>query len=113
MAASRALLEHGLSSLCLFDLSPSLESSQAQISRLQGDFPNKINTVPVDVTSSSTIDEAFNKAASLIGSVDILCCFAGTVGCVHSISATQEQFRKIIDINHTGSFLWPKPQRAI
>jgi sorbose reductase len=105
LAASRALLEHGLSSLCLLDLAATLESSQDQVSRLQADFPSKIYTVPVDVTSSSAVDNAFDRAASLMGGIDILCCFAGIVGCVHSISATHEQFSKVIDINLTGSFL--------
>lgn len=105
LAAARALLEHGLSSLCLLDLPATLESSQAQISRLQVDFSNKITTASVDVTSSSAIDEAFDKAASVMGGIDILCCFAGIVGCVHSMSASSEQFSKVIDVNLTGSFL--------
>ena len=105
LAASRALLEHGLSSLCLLDLPATLESSQAQVSLLQADFPNKINMVPVDVTSSSSVNKAFDEAVTIMGGIDILCCFAGIVGCVHSISATHEQFSKIIEINLTGSFL--------
>ena len=105
LAVSRALLEHGLSSLCLLDLPATLESSGALISRLQTDFPNKIHPVPIDITSSSATDEAFDKAASIMGGIDILCCFAGIVGCVPSISVTHEQFSKVIDVNLTGSFL--------
>lgn len=105
LSASRALLEHGLSSLCLLDLPATLKSSHDHISQLQLDFPNKIRTLPVDVTSSSAVNEAFDEAASLMGGIDILCCFAGIVGCVPSISATAEQFSKVIDVNLTGSFL--------
>ncbi|KIM92786.1 hypothetical protein OIDMADRAFT_173806 [Oidiodendron maius Zn] len=105
LSASRALLEHGLSSLCLLDLPGTLKSSHDQISQLQLDFPNKIRTLPVDVTSSSAVNQAFDEAASLTGGIDILCCFAGIVGCVPSISATAEQFSKVIDVNLTGSFL--------
>jgi sorbose reductase len=105
LAASRALLEHGLSSLCLFDLPTTLASSQAEISRLQLDFPEKVNTLAVDVTSPSAVNEAFDKVASVMGGIDILCCFAGIVGCVPSILVTPEQFSKVIDVNLTGSFL--------
>lgn len=105
LSSSRALLEHGLSTLCLLDLPATLASSHAQISQLQLEFPNRINTIAVDVTSSSAINEAFDKAASLMSGIDILCCFAGIVGCVPSISVTPEQFSKVIDVNLNGSFL--------
>lgn len=105
LAASRALLEHGLSSLCLFDLPTTLTSSEAEISRLQLDFPEKVNTFAVDVTSPSAVNEAFDKVASVMGGIDIPCCFAGIVGCVPSIFVTPEQFSKVIDVNLTGSFL--------
>lgn len=39
------------------------------------------------------------------GSIDILLCFAGVVGCLHAIEMTPEQWRRTIDINTTGSFL--------
>jgi sorbose reductase len=39
LTAARALLEHGLSALCLLDLPTTLESSAQQIKQLQVDFP--------------------------------------------------------------------------
>lgn len=106
LASARALLEHGLSSLTLMDLQSTIDNSTSNISELKATFPQaSIHTVHVDVTSESEVEKAFNNAQSLMGSIDILCCFAGIVGCVHSISASASQFRRIVDINLTGSFL--------
>lgn len=106
LASGRALLEHGLRALTLMDLQPTIESSTTAISELRRSFPHaRIHTVHVDVTSEDAIEKAFEDAKSLMGSIDILCCFAGIVGCVHSISASPSQFRKVLDVNLTGSFL--------
>lgn len=106
LASARALLEHGLSSLTLTDLQSTIANSSSNISELKATFPQaKIHAVHVDVTSESEVEKAFSDARALMGSIDILCCFAGIVGCVHSISASASQFRKVVDINLTGSFL--------
>ncbi|EXJ90723.1 gluconate 5-dehydrogenase [Capronia coronata CBS 617.96] len=106
LASARALLEHGISGLTLMDLPSTIESSKSEIATLRAEFPQVgIHTVPVDVTSESEVDVAFNQARDLMGSIDILCCFAGIVGCVHSLSATANQFRRVVDVNLTGSFL--------
>ncbi|KAJ9495896.1 hypothetical protein H2202_008690 [Exophiala xenobiotica] len=106
LASARALLEHGLSALTLMDLRSTIDNSSQSITELKQEFPDiPIHAVHVDVTSESAIEKAFGDARSLMGSIDILCCFAGIVGCVHSISATASQFRKVVDVNLNGSFL--------
>jgi sorbose reductase len=106
LVSARALLEHGASSVTLMDLPSTIESSSEAIAELRKSFPqSQIHTVPVDVTSETEVEKAFNDAQDQMGSIDILCCFAGIVGCVHSISATASQFRKVVDVNLTGSFL--------
>ncbi|EXJ70923.1 gluconate 5-dehydrogenase [Cladophialophora psammophila CBS 110553] len=106
LVSARSLLEHGASGVTLMDLQSTLNTSSHAISKLKEDFPNAdIHTMPVDVTSESEVDQAFQVAQGLMGSLDMLCCFAGIVGCMHSISATASQFRKVIDVNLTGSFL--------
>lgn len=106
LSSARALLEHGLSALTLMDLQSTIDNSTAAISELKSEFPRSaIYTVHVDVTSDTDVDKAFASANRLMGSIDILCCFAGIVGCVHSISATASQFRRVVDVNLTGSFL--------
>lgn len=106
LVSARALLEHGVSAVTLMDLQSTIDSATAAISQLRSDFPGaKIHAVHVDVTSESDVETAFKNAHSLMGSIDILCCFAGIVGCVPSLSATANQFRKVLDVNLTGSFL--------
>jgi NAD(P)-dependent dehydrogenase (short-subunit alcohol dehydrogenase family) len=106
LASARALLEHGLSSLALMDLQATIEGSGDRISDLRKEYPQvAIHTIALDVTRESEVERAFDSAQDLMGSIDILCCFAGIVGCVHSISATASQFRKVVDVNLNGTFL--------
>lgn len=107
LASARALFEHGTSMITLMDLPSTFRSSAAAIEALHSDFPDrKITQVTVDVTSASEVSRAFDEAASLMGNrIDMLACFAGVVGCVHAVDMTAEQWRKIMDVNVTGSFL--------
>ena len=106
LAAARALLEHGASGICLLDLPATLDSSSAAINILRKDFPSRdIHAISVDITSADVVQTAFASAHSLLGSIDILCCFAGIVGCVPSLDAPASQFSKVLDVNLTGSFL--------
>lgn len=107
LSTARALLEHGASGLCLWDLESTLRSSQQTITSLASDFPaTRIFSIAVDVTDAASIAEAVtNTASTLGGSIDHLFCFAGIVGCVPAIDMDEAQWRKTIDVNTTGSFL--------
>ncbi|KAI4246594.1 MAG: hypothetical protein LQ352_006381 [Teloschistes flavicans] len=101
---ARALLEHGLSGLALFDLDPS--HAAFQINALREEFPDaKIVTQKVNVTDAAQIQEAVAATAKELGTIDILCCFAGVVGCTHAIDMSAEEWRRTLDINTTGAFL--------
>lgn len=101
---ARALLEHDLSGLALFDLDPSHSSSQ--INDLRKDFPDaRIITQKVNVTDAVQVRAAVVSTVQELGSVETLCCFAGVVGCTHAIDMTPEEWRRTFDINTTGSFL--------
>jgi sorbose reductase len=102
--AARALLEHGLSGLMIFDVNPA--EAQAKIAGLAAEFPAaKIKSKKVDITDDVAIGEAIAQTAEVLGSVDILLCFAGVVGCTHAIDMTAAEWRRTLDINTTGSFL--------
>ena len=105
LVSARALLEHGASGVCLLDLPQTLASSSTAIEDLRTFFPDRIHTAPIDVTSELAVSKAFETAHSLLGTIDILCCFAGIVGVVPSIDASASQFTKVIDVNLNGSFL--------
>ncbi|PMD24741.1 NAD(P)-binding protein [Hyaloscypha hepaticicola] len=103
-AASKALLEHGLSGLMIFDLDPA--QAEHEINELQREFPSsKISSKRVDITDGREVANAVSETASLLGSVDHLLCFAGVVGCQHAIDMTAAEWRRTLDINTTGSFL--------
>ncbi|KAJ4347440.1 hypothetical protein N0V95_005442 [Ascochyta clinopodiicola] len=104
LEAATALLEHGASGLALWDVNP--DSAFDAIKKLHARFPDRrIMTEAVDVRDEAQIASAVESAAKVLGSVDMLCCFAGVVGCTHAIEMAAEEWRRTHDINLTGSFL--------
>jgi sorbose reductase len=105
LISAQALLEHGLTSLCIMDLPGTLETSNEQIQSLATKFPSAaITKIALDVTSMESIQAAFELANSTMGGIDILCCFAGIPGCQPSLTVTPDQFNKVMDVNLNGSF---------
>lgn len=105
LISAQALLEHGLSSLCIMDLPRTLKTSEEQIQSLASNFPSaNITTVPLDVASIESIEAAFEQANKIMEGIDILCCFAGIPGCQPSLTVTPDQFNKVMDVNLNGSF---------
>ncbi|KAJ4359723.1 uncharacterized protein N0V89_000279 [Didymosphaeria variabile] len=104
LEAATALLEHGVSGLALWDLKP--DQALPAITALHKKFPSvKIITEAVDVRDDAQIASALADTVKLLGSVDILCCFAGVVGCTHAIDMSAAEWRRTHDINLTGGFL--------
>ncbi|KAF2193375.1 NAD(P)-binding protein [Zopfia rhizophila CBS 207.26] len=104
LEAARALLEHGASGLALWDLNP--DQSFDAIKTLHSKFPDRrIITEAVDVRDAEAIKSAIESTIKVLGGVNILCCFAGVVGCTHALDMSPEGWRQIHDINLTGSFL--------
>jgi NAD(P)-dependent dehydrogenase (short-subunit alcohol dehydrogenase family) len=108
LEAVRALLEHGASGISLFDLTPSFESAHAvsALASLRQTFPNaKILEKVVDITSEEAVNRGVDESVAELGSVDILLCFAGVVGAVHAAQLTVPHWRRMLDINTTGSWI--------
>jgi sorbose reductase len=102
--ASRALLQHGLSGIMIFDVNP--QQIQAALTELTVDFPlATIAARIVDITDEKAVNEAILETGELLGSVDILLCFAGVVACTHALEMTAAEWRRTLDVNTTGSFL--------
>ena len=108
---ARALLEHGASGLALLDLDP-INQSGPQIQKLSPDFPqSKVTAVKCNVTSSELMAKAMGEASQFFSSqglgqqIDVLLTFAGVVGCVHASEMPEKEWRRVMDINLTGSFL--------
>lgn len=103
---ARALLEHGLSGLALWDVNPLSPSAIAAINSLRTLFPSaQIFACAVDVRDPVSIQTALDKTIQEFGTVDILCCFAGVVSSIHALDISPEEWNKPIDVNLTGSFL--------
>ncbi|KAL3468126.1 oxidoreductase [Aspergillus heterothallicus] len=99
-----ALLEHGLSGLMILDINPT--ESLKEIEALRAKFPAAtIAAIAVDVTAEDRVAEAMAETARVLGSVDHLVCFVGVVGCVETLEMPVTQWRRILDINTTGSFI--------
>jgi len=104
MAGARALLEHGLTGLALFDLVIGEESEG--VKELKRNFPDrKILLKKVDVADAEGVNEAVEATARELGSVNILCSYAGIVSCMHGLDMDPATFRRTMDVNATGSFI--------
>lgn len=106
LSSARALLEHGASGVCLWDLEVTLRSSQAAIQTLAQDFPKqRVLGISVDVTSADSVAEGVTASVQAMGSLDHMFCFAGIVGCFHAMEMSAETWRKTLEVNSTGAFL--------
>jgi NAD(P)-dependent dehydrogenase (short-subunit alcohol dehydrogenase family) len=48
---------------------------------------------------------ALEATIRTFGSVNIMCCFAGVVGCTPSVDVKAEEWKRVMDINCNGVFL--------
>ncbi|TKA67491.1 hypothetical protein B0A55_08602 [Friedmanniomyces simplex] len=105
ISAARALLEHGASGCCLWDLESTLRASQPDLLGLAKDFPkSRVFGVAVDVTDSAAVADGLASVVQTLGSIEHLFCFAGIVGVVPAAEMTDAQWRKTLDVNATGAF---------
>jgi len=72
---------------------------------LNKDFHTNVVEVGVDVTDPTSVENAAKKTASLLNRIDILCCFAGVVGCQHFLDIKPEEWKRVMDVNSMGTFL--------
>jgi len=101
-ASSRALLQHGLQNLMLFDLAPSAD----KVDQLRQEFPQaNVEVLSVNVADEEDVARAVDRTVEMFGELNALVCFAGIVGCVHALDMPIAQWRKVVDVNTTGSFI--------
>lgn len=88
----------------IFDVNPA--QGQIKVEELLKEYPDrKIAFLKVDIADDVALGKAVETTVQILGSVDILLCFAGVVDCQHAIDITAAQWRRILDINTTGTFL--------
>ncbi|KXJ86934.1 hypothetical protein Micbo1qcDRAFT_125578 [Microdochium bolleyi] len=102
-SVSKALLEHGVSGLVIFDMNPA--DAQAKVSLLASEFPGaRIDFQRVDITDEQGVGTAVDKVVALLGSVDILLNFAGMVCCGHAVDLAAKDWNRVIAVNTIGGF---------
>ncbi|KAL7620556.1 hypothetical protein AAE478_009551 [Parahypoxylon ruwenzoriense] len=102
--ACRALLEHGLEGLMIFDMNPT--EAQARIDVLASEFPNaKIHFLKVDVADEDGVNGAVDETVKLLGGVNILLSFAGIVACGHALDWSTKDWNRVMNVNTVGGFL--------
>ncbi|KAF5251881.1 hypothetical protein FANTH_3063 [Fusarium anthophilum] len=102
----RALLQHGVTGLMLLDIDVTSESAMGKIDTLRKDFPErKIEAASVDVTDEDAVGRIMASTVEKLGGLDFLVCFAGIVNCTHALDISPKVFRKLLDVNTTGSFI--------
>jgi sorbose reductase len=57
------------------------------------------------VTDEDAIAKGVEETVKELGSIDMLLCFAGVVATEHAEKVPASQFRRVLDINTTGSWL--------
>jgi NAD(P)-dependent dehydrogenase (short-subunit alcohol dehydrogenase family) len=100
LSMGRALARHGVK-LGLLDLLEDVETSAA---RLAEDGVEAIG-VTADVTSADDVAAAFAQVARRLGSPSLLVNAAGIVDWEDSLDVSPESWRRVVDINLTGTFL--------
>jgi NADP-dependent 3-hydroxy acid dehydrogenase YdfG len=104
LESAKALLDHGLQGLALWDIN--FDHAQETVEALKAEYPDgKIATIDVDVRDAKSVEMAMEATIRTFSTVNILCCFAGVVGCTPSVDVKAEEWRRVMDINCNGGFL--------
>ncbi|KAJ3710907.1 hypothetical protein DFJ43DRAFT_1135173 [Lentinula guzmanii] len=64
----------------------------------------KIITYDVDVRNENLVNDAVDRVVEDFGSISMLLCFAGVVGCEHAHELKAEDWKRVLDVNVTGSW---------
>jgi NAD(P)-dependent dehydrogenase (short-subunit alcohol dehydrogenase family) len=96
LSMARALARHGVRT-GLVDLLEEVEESAAAL-------PDAVGAT-ADVTSADDVAAAFARVSEQLGSPSLLVNAAGITVWEDSLDATPESWRRVIDINLTGTFL--------
>ncbi|KAK4203403.1 hypothetical protein QBC40DRAFT_274718 [Triangularia verruculosa] len=105
IAAIRALLEHGLQTVVLFDaISPEAIANAKR--ELSDNFPYATFVYnQLDITDADAVKLAVDGAAQLFGPITVLANFVGVVCCEHAKELSVDAWRRTMDVNATGSFI--------
>ncbi|KAI8629812.1 oxidoreductase-like protein [Xylariaceae sp. FL1651] len=102
-AVSRALLEHGLQGLMIFDVNP--VEAETKVKVLETEFPDAvIRFLKVDITDEVGVDAAVVETIGVLGLVTTVLNFAGMVCCGHALDWTSKDWNRMVNVNTIGGF---------
>ena len=81
-----------------------LDLEQESLEREFGGQKDKVFTVSCDVSSKASVDGAIAAVLEHYDHIDALFNIAGVIGRQSFLDSTEEQWRKVIDINLNGTF---------
>ncbi|KAI1500217.1 hypothetical protein F5X99DRAFT_255205 [Biscogniauxia marginata] len=103
-AACKALLEHGLEGLMIFDMHPA--EAEARTKTLESEFPEAvIRFLKVDVADEDAVNAAVGQTVQSVGPITTLLSFAGIVGCGHALDWSTKDWNRMLNVNTIGGFL--------
>lgn len=106
LVCARALLEHGVSHLAIFDVDEACgERAMAHFDSLNKGNDWKIVFKEVDVTIENSVNSAVGDVTEAFDGIDILLCFAGITESKLAVEYPIDSWRRIFDVNVHGSFL--------
>lgn len=107
LVCARALLEHGVEQLAVFDVDAGMGGRAVEhLARVGGEGAGSgVRFEKVDVTDEGAVDAAVARVADVFGGVDVLLCFAGISESKLAVEYDIGSWRRIFDVNVHGSFL--------
>ncbi|KAI5843341.1 hypothetical protein DFP73DRAFT_606312 [Morchella snyderi] len=103
--ACRALLEHGVAVVVLLDVNAVAGDAAAESLRTRHPTAGTATFIAVDVTNAEAVTAAVSAVVAMWGGVDILVAFAGVVKCEDALGMSQAAWKRVLDVNLTGSFI--------
>lgn len=106
LVCARALLEHGVDKLAIFDVDEDMGAKAlAHFESIsKGERPTVLFQ-KVDVSDEFSVNEAVADVANSFNGIEILLCFAGITESKLSVEYDIDSWRRIFDVNVHGSFL--------
>ena len=106
LVTARALLEHGLAALAIFDIDEEQGNEALQHFRsLDPAYEDSVHFYRVDVADEPSVDHTVDLVSQEFGAIDILVNFAGITGSKLAIEYPIDAWKKIFDVNTHGAFL--------
>ncbi len=102
---SQAFLEEG-ASVYIFDVNQ--EEGVRTVGEFQSTYDNKVNFFKVDITDEKGVEQSIKKIIEAEGRIDILVNNAGITRDNLILRMSLKDWKKVIDINLTGTFICSK-----